>query len=364
MLEFTGERVVPGQVDADLWNEHFSRYRFAAQFAHAKRVADLGCGTGYGAAELATSAAHVAGFDISQEAVDWAAQTYKHPNLDFRQGSCEDVPAEPGSVDLVVAFEVIEHLERPDRLLEEARRILTPQGQFLVSTPNRIYYSATRKEAGPNPFHHREYSHPEFAELLLSYFRHVEIRVQNHVPAFSFSPLRPDPSELGVAESGQNADPDSAHFFVAICSRQPIAPTGTFVYVPSSSNVLQERELHIERLQGELRQKDSWLQGTLAEHAALVEAHRKLTAELEASNQWARSRDAEVERAAAVVRDLQQESAATAEQLNTIWAERTQLADDKQRLETQLNAARHSIDAARLSRWLRLGRRLNLGPDL
>ena len=36
--EFTGERVIPGQVDVDLWNEHFSRYAFAREFARGKRV--------------------------------------------------------------------------------------------------------------------------------------------------------------------------------------------------------------------------------------------------------------------------------------------------------------------------------------
>ena len=52
-VEFTGERVIPGQVDADLLNEHLARYAFAARLARGKRVLDAGCGAGYGAAELA-----------------------------------------------------------------------------------------------------------------------------------------------------------------------------------------------------------------------------------------------------------------------------------------------------------------------
>ena len=48
--EFTGERVIPGLVDVDLWNEHISRYTFAARLARRKRVLDVGCGCRVGSA--------------------------------------------------------------------------------------------------------------------------------------------------------------------------------------------------------------------------------------------------------------------------------------------------------------------------
>jgi protein-L-isoaspartate O-methyltransferase len=56
LAEFTGERVIPGEVDIDLLNEHMARYTFAARLARGKRVLDAGCGTGYGSAELARAA--------------------------------------------------------------------------------------------------------------------------------------------------------------------------------------------------------------------------------------------------------------------------------------------------------------------
>ena len=56
LAEFTGERVIPGQVDVDLLNEHLARYTFAARLARGKRVLDAGCGAGYGSAELAHAA--------------------------------------------------------------------------------------------------------------------------------------------------------------------------------------------------------------------------------------------------------------------------------------------------------------------
>ena len=83
MVEFTGERVVPGQVNDDLWNEHMARYAFARMYARGKRVLDAGCGTGYGSAELAQSAAIVTGLDIAPDSISYCRANYKLPGLQF-----------------------------------------------------------------------------------------------------------------------------------------------------------------------------------------------------------------------------------------------------------------------------------------
>ena len=106
-MEFTGERVIPGQVDADLLNEHLARYAFAARQARGKRVLDAGCGAGYGSAELAKSALSVVGVDAASEAAAYAREHYRLPNLHFEQASCSGLPHTDASFDLVVAFEVI-----------------------------------------------------------------------------------------------------------------------------------------------------------------------------------------------------------------------------------------------------------------
>src|SRR5215472_9508934 len=101
LVEFTGERVIPDQVNVDLLNEHMARYMFAARLARGKRVLDAGCGAGYGSAELAYTADSVVGADISVEAVEYARANYRLPNLRFEQASCTAFPHPDRSFDLV-----------------------------------------------------------------------------------------------------------------------------------------------------------------------------------------------------------------------------------------------------------------------
>src|SRR5262249_39483927 len=126
LAEFTGERVIPGQVDADLLNEHLARYAFAARLSRRKRVLDAGCGSGYGSAGLARIAASVLGFDRSPEAIAFARAEYTAPNLRFEEGDCSALPVPDASIGLVVAFEVIEHLQDWRGFLRESRRALEP----------------------------------------------------------------------------------------------------------------------------------------------------------------------------------------------------------------------------------------------
>ena len=71
-MKFTGERVIPGEGDADLLNEHRARYLFAQRFSAGKTVLDVACGAGYGTALLGEKAAAVFGVDLSAEAVSHA----------------------------------------------------------------------------------------------------------------------------------------------------------------------------------------------------------------------------------------------------------------------------------------------------
>ncbi|HEY8242761.1 MAG: methyltransferase domain-containing protein [Vicinamibacteria bacterium] len=165
-LTFTGERFVPG-VGGEIVYEHVHRYAFARRYAAGKRVLDAACGEGYGSALLATVAREVTGIDIDGPTIAHARETYRAiRNLTFVQGSAAELPMPDASVDVVVSFETIEHLDASDqpRMLSEFSRVLTDDGVLVLSAPNRPEYSESRGYV--NPYHRHEHDRDELERLL------------------------------------------------------------------------------------------------------------------------------------------------------------------------------------------------------
>ncbi len=367
--EFTGERLVPGEVDADLWNEHISRYAFAAQFCTTcTRVLDAGCGTGYGTSFLAQSAQSVLGIDSSAEAIGFAARQYGGANARFAVGLCEAPPVHNQAIDLVVAFEVIEHLAGWRKFLEECSRVLAPDGTLLVSTPNKSQYTESRGPAGPNPFHIHEFEFQEFAAELERIFPHVRIFGQNHAGSIVFS--SPAAHAPASARFASRSEPDRAAFFVAVCTKQSQPVPADFVYVPESANILRERERHIQLLIGELDLKDSEMAALQLAHADLVATHRAHIAEMERSNQWAESLNLQLQESGARIVQLQREvseahlwAESLTRELDERSAQAAVLQSELSRLEAELfdrTAWARDLDAALANRVAELARCVEL----
>ena len=137
-MEFTGERFIECEETAGqlIEREHWQRYMVAAKLVEpGAAVLDIACGSGYGTAYLSRFAGHVYGVDISSDAVAYAEGRYGRPNLRFLQGDVSQIPLDSGSVDLVVSFETIEHVEEASQhaFLAEAKRVLRPGGRLIVS---------------------------------------------------------------------------------------------------------------------------------------------------------------------------------------------------------------------------------------
>lgn len=167
-LLFTGERLHEGNelFGVDLVR-HRAAYVHAIQRARAegrRRILELGCGTGYGTAELADALPRVIAID--RVSPDPAA---RQGGAHFVRADLSGIPLAPGRFDMVLSFQVIEHLEDPTSYLESIARLLEPGGSALITTPNLL--TSDRE----NPFHVHEYTADELAHRLRDHFHEVEL---------------------------------------------------------------------------------------------------------------------------------------------------------------------------------------------
>ena len=165
-LPLTGERTVPGLAEENYWfRRHEVVYQRLADRCAGRDVLEAGCGEGYGADLLADVAHHVIGLDYDESAV--AHVKARYPRVEMRHGNLAELPLPDGSVDVVVNFQVIEHLWDQPQFVAECLRVLRPGGALMMSTPNRITFSPGL-DTPINPFHTRELNAAELTELLHS----------------------------------------------------------------------------------------------------------------------------------------------------------------------------------------------------
>jgi SAM-dependent methyltransferase len=165
-IAFTGERLDDEHAlfGVDLVR-HRAAYRFAAEAARGVRVLDLGCGTGYGSAELADVATWVVALDRVAPATE-----FRRGSLCYARSDLRHLPLAPASFDLIVSFQVIEHLEDPTAYLDAIAAAMAPGATALLTTPNVL------QSDRQNPYHVHEYEPGELEERLGRHFGSVELK--------------------------------------------------------------------------------------------------------------------------------------------------------------------------------------------
>lgn len=163
-LPLTGERTIPGLAEENYWfRRHEVVYERLAERCAGREVLEAGCGEGYGADLIAGVARRVIGLDYDEATVAHVRSRY--PRVEIHHGNLAALPLSDASVDVVVNFQVIEHLWDQPQFVGECLRVLRPGGLLLMSTPNRITFSPGR-DTPVNPFHTRELNAAELTELL------------------------------------------------------------------------------------------------------------------------------------------------------------------------------------------------------
>jgi SAM-dependent methyltransferase len=123
---------VSPEVRNDLYMAHLAVYEFAAGLARDARVLDLGCGTGYGTDRLSEDGGAV-GVDPDERCLAYARRRF--PDVRFVCGTAESLSDDLGLFGLIVAANVLPHLESPKAALDSAARRLAADGTFVASVP-------------------------------------------------------------------------------------------------------------------------------------------------------------------------------------------------------------------------------------
>ena len=149
----------------------FYAYEFARDFIRDKETADIGCADGYGTTYLADYTKSTVGIDYSETTIKEARIKHAEKrNLIFTSGKVPPIPLPDQHVDVVTAFQFIEHIEDRIGFMRDVYRVLRPGGVFICTTPN-VKMSIAR-----NPFHVHEYTFEEMRKEIQSVFDDFEIQ--------------------------------------------------------------------------------------------------------------------------------------------------------------------------------------------
>lgn len=162
------------------WDTYFSadwdtsrRYEVAQlfNFIQPKTVLDIGCGCGFHDKEMANFSfvKEIHAIDYSAKSIEAANREYPHPKVHRSTTDLRDLAS--ASYDLVVSWQVFEHLDDPDAYFESALRVAHTGGWIAIFTPNRLRLSNVKRilKRQPvqycDPQHFHEYTPRELKKI-------------------------------------------------------------------------------------------------------------------------------------------------------------------------------------------------------
>ena len=180
-LKKTGERVIEKEYmqcrsEYFIYMCHVATYNFVIPYVKGKNILEFGCGSGYGSHILADHCQHITAVDISSESILYAQDNYKSENLVFKQiSNIENHPLEfdDDSFDVIISFQVIEHLSNDKAYINQLHRVLKENGKIIIVTPNKTYRLYSFQKPW-NMYHIKEYNMKELSNTISNKFKIID----------------------------------------------------------------------------------------------------------------------------------------------------------------------------------------------
>lgn len=102
----------------------------------SQKILDLGCGDGYLSYLMARAKHQVTAFDLSINRLEKFKNIATEYAIEQQIGDVKSTGFPENTFDIIICSEVIEHIDEYEKVLQEAYRILKPEGQFIVSVPH------------------------------------------------------------------------------------------------------------------------------------------------------------------------------------------------------------------------------------
>jgi len=175
----TGERLLPEKIESTEEYLIFLRHLFAYEFAKHRvaktdLVLEVGCGEGYGGSLISRYASKIIGLDVDESVIAHASKKYCSENCFFEIYDGITIPYDKDTFDMIISFQVIEHIKDDMNYVSEIYRVLKRNGIFILTTPNKSF--RLKYDQKPwNIFHVREYNPQELENLLKKKFLDVKI---------------------------------------------------------------------------------------------------------------------------------------------------------------------------------------------
>ncbi len=175
----TSERISAENIATEseylMYLRHIFAYTIASKLIpDGSFVLDIGCGNGYGIYMLSQRPINIIGLDVNRKTIDRAIVKYKSKNCNFQHYGGQTLPFADSIFDIIISFQVIEHIKSEQRYLLEINRVLKPDGMFVLTTPNKALRMGNTKKPW-NKYHFKEYFSHELTNALTGYFSQVDI---------------------------------------------------------------------------------------------------------------------------------------------------------------------------------------------